>query len=73
MQHSDGLAAGMIGRKLADGSPRMRARTAQPIDTLTLIDVVAPAKPAFAGGVETATADLSVPGAAAKAVAARPT
>jgi D-erythronate 2-dehydrogenase len=65
-------AAGMIGRKLAERIAKDGALHGAAIDTLTLIDVVAPAKPPFAGAVETATADLSEPGAAAKAVAARP-
>ena len=65
-------AAGMIGRKLAERLAKDGAVAGAPINKLTLIDVVAPTKPAFAGSVETATADLSVPGAAAKALAARP-
>ena len=65
-------AAGMIGRKLAERLARDAALNGVPIDKLTLIDVVAPAKPEFAGAVETATADLSAPGEAAKALAARP-
>ena len=45
----------------------------QKIDRLTLIDVVAPEKPAgFAGITELSSSDLSSPGAAAKAVAGKP-
>lgn len=66
-------AAGMIGRKLvarlaADGALGLRQITA-----LTLLDVVAPPAPVgFAGAVTPIAADLSAPGAAAGAVAARP-
>lgn len=66
-------AAGMIGRKLTarlvtDGSLNDKA-----IDKLTLMDVVAPAKPAdFKGSVELSTGDLSAVGAADKAIAHRP-
>jgi nucleoside-diphosphate-sugar epimerase len=66
-------AAGMIGRKLtarlvADGAIDDRA-----IDTFTLVDVVPPDEPAgFAGRVGVATADLSAPGEADRAVAGRP-
>ena len=65
-------AAGMIGRKLTEklvaGSGLGRA-----VERLTLVDVVAPDKPAgFAGAVETRTADLSQPGEAERLVADRP-
>lgn len=66
-------AAGMIGRKLAarlsaDGTLGGRA-----ISRLTLLDVVHPDAPqGFAGAVESSVADLSLPGVAAKAIAARP-
>ena len=66
-------AAGMIGRKLTARLVIDRALGDQTIDRLTLIDVVAPEKPAgFSGAVDTVTADLPAPGAAAKAVAGRP-
>ena len=67
-------AAGMIGRKLTARLVKDGSLNGQPIDRLTLIDVVAPEKPAgFAVGAATATtADLAAPGAAEKAVADRP-
>jgi nucleoside-diphosphate-sugar epimerase len=66
-------AAGMIGRKLTAKLVKDGGLNGQTIDRLTLIDVVAPEKPAgFSGAVELSTSDLSAPGAAAKAVANRP-
>jgi nucleoside-diphosphate-sugar epimerase len=65
-------AAGMIGRKLTERLASDGALNGVPINRFTLIDIVAPAKPVFAGAVETAIADISAPDAAAKAVAARP-
>jgi nucleoside-diphosphate-sugar epimerase len=66
-------AAGMIGRKLTARLVKDASLNGQSIDRLTLIDVVAPEKPAgFAGKAELSTADLSAPGAAAKAIAGRP-
>jgi nucleoside-diphosphate-sugar epimerase len=66
-------AAGMIGRKLTARLVKDEGLNGEPIDRLTLVDVVAPEKPArFSGSVETSTSDLSVPGAAAKAIANRP-
>jgi D-erythronate 2-dehydrogenase len=66
-------AAGMVGRKLIDRLVRDGGLNAKPIGRLTLADVVAPEKPeGFAGMVETLTLDLSAPGAADSAVAARP-
>jgi nucleoside-diphosphate-sugar epimerase len=61
-------AAGMVGRKLTE---RLAAGSAlgQPVSHLTLVDVVAPEKPArFSGDVETRTADLSEPGQAVRLV-----
>jgi nucleoside-diphosphate-sugar epimerase len=66
-------AAGMVGRKLmarllADG-----ALGGREITTLSLLDVVAPEAPAAARPrVATEAIDLSAPGAAGRAVAARP-
>jgi nucleoside-diphosphate-sugar epimerase len=60
-------AAGMIGRKLTD----KLAAGALPVDHLTLVDVVEPARPA-AMQAETQVADLSQPGTAERLVAARP-
>ena len=66
-------AAGMIGRKLTARLVKDGGLNGQPIDRLTLIDVVAPEKPAgISGAVDTVTADLPAPGVAAKAVASGP-
>jgi nucleoside-diphosphate-sugar epimerase len=66
-------AAGMIGRKLTSRLVKDGSLNGTPIDRLTLIDVVAPEKPAgFNGAVELSTSDLSAAGAAAKAIAQRP-
>jgi len=66
-------AAGMIGRKLTARLVKDGALDGRTIERLTLVDVVAPEKPnGFAGRVELATADLSAPGEADKAVAGRP-
>src|SRR5205085_2772635 len=67
-------AAGMIGRKLTERLARDGALCGQAITALTLLDVVAPAKPAaFAGRVHLFTADLAEAGIAEKAVVPRPT
>ena len=66
-------AAGMIGRKLTERLIVDRALGGQPIDKLTLIDIVAPARPAgFSDHIKTRAADLNEPGVAAKAVSERP-
>jgi nucleoside-diphosphate-sugar epimerase len=66
-------AAGMIGRKLTERLVVDRALGDKPIDKLTLIDVVAPARPAgFSDHVKTRAADLADPGVAEKAVSERP-
>ena len=66
-------AAGMIGRKLTARLVKDGTLNGQPIDQLTLIDVVPPTKPAgFNGEVEIATGDLAAPGAADKLIAGRP-
>ena len=71
-------AAGMIGRKLAERLAGAGELNRQPIERLTLLDVVSPGKPAqFAAQaqtmtVETVAADLSVPGQAMQALASRP-
>ena len=58
-------AAGMVGRKLTDRLVADTTLGGQPIERLTLVDVIAPQKPAgFAGAVETIEADLSAPGEA---------
>jgi D-erythronate 2-dehydrogenase len=66
-------AAGMIGRKLTARLVKDGGLNGQPIDKLTLIDVVAPEKPdGFKGAVELSTGDLAAPGTADKAVAGKP-
>jgi nucleoside-diphosphate-sugar epimerase len=66
-------AAGMIGRKLTERLVIDRAIGAEPVEKLTLIDVVAPARPAgFSDHVKTRAADLAAPGVAEKAVSERP-
>src|SRR5215472_5445747 len=63
----------MIGRKLTERLARDGGLNGQAIDSMTLLDVVLPAKPdGFSGKVETAAADLVAPGEAAKVVAQRP-
>jgi nucleoside-diphosphate-sugar epimerase len=66
-------AAGMIGRKLTERLVRDGALNGQPIDRMTLLDVVPPTAPTgFSGRVETQAADLAAPGEAAKAIVGRP-
>jgi nucleoside-diphosphate-sugar epimerase len=66
-------AAGMIGRKLTARLVKDGQLNGKKIDRLTLIDVVAPEKPAgFAGTVEFSASDLSSPGVAARAIAGKP-
>jgi nucleoside-diphosphate-sugar epimerase len=66
-------AAGMIGRKLTERLVNDGSLNAREIAKLTLIDIVAPARPAgFAGELTLAAADLADPGAADKAVSGRP-
>ncbi len=66
-------AAGMIGRKLTERLVIDRALGNTPIEKLTLIDIVAPARPAgFSDHVKTRAADLTAPGVAEKAVSERP-
>ena len=66
-------AAGMIGRKLIERLVVDRALNGQPIEKLTLIDIVAPARPAgFSDRVKTRTGDLADPAVAAKAISERP-
>lgn len=66
-------AAGMIGRKLTERLTIDRALGDQPIEKLTLLDIVAPARPAgFSDHVKIRAADLAVAGVAEKVVAERP-
>jgi len=66
-------AAGMIGRKLTERLVRDGALNERTIAKLTLIDIVAPTKPAgFVGDVALVASDLSVADAANRAVSGRP-
>jgi D-erythronate 2-dehydrogenase len=66
-------AAGMIGRKLTARLVKDGGLNGKPIDRLTLVDVVAPEKPAgFSGAVDLSASDLSAPGVAAKTIAGKP-
>jgi D-erythronate 2-dehydrogenase len=66
-------AAGMIGRKLTARLVKDGGLNGKPIDRLTLVDVVAPEKPAgFTGKAEVSASDLSAAGVAAKMVAGKP-
>ncbi len=66
-------AAGMIGRKLTARLVEDKSLNGEPIEALTLIDVVAPQRPdKFTGKVEAAAADIADPNAARAAVAGRP-
>jgi D-erythronate 2-dehydrogenase len=66
-------AAGMIGRKLANRLAQDGSLHGKPVERLTLLDIVPPAKPArFAGLEETIAADLSQPAEAGRVIAARP-
>ena len=66
-------AAGMIGRKLIEQLVVDRALNGQPIEKLTLMDIVAPTRPAgFSDHVKVRTGDLADPAIAMKAVSERP-
>src|SRR5215207_2283002 len=66
-------AGGMIGRKLTARLVDDDRLNGQPIDKLTLLDVVARAKPAgFDGEVSAIASDISEPTEAAKAISGRP-
>ena len=66
-------AAGMIGRKLAERLARDGSLSGKPVERMTLVDIVAPAKPAgFGGQADLRTADLSAEGEAARLVDLRP-
>jgi len=66
-------AAGMVGRKLTTALVAAGQVGGNPIERLTLADVVVPSAPAgFGGKVETVASDLSAPGAAEALVASRP-
>jgi nucleoside-diphosphate-sugar epimerase len=66
-------AAGMIGRKLTARLVKDGGLNGKSIDRLTLVDVVAPEKPAgFSGAIELSASDLSAPGVAANTLAGKP-
>ena len=66
-------AAGMIGRKLIERLVVDRALNGQPIEKLTLMDIVAATRPAgFSDHVKVRTGDLADPAIAMKAVSERP-
>jgi nucleoside-diphosphate-sugar epimerase len=66
-------AAGMIGRKLTERLAKDGGLNGQAIDSMTLLDVVPPARPdGFSGKVDTVATDLAAPGEAAKVIAGRP-
>jgi len=66
-------AAGMIGRKLTQRLVKDGKLNGEPVEQLTLTDVVAADKPAgFKGKVDIVTGDLAAPGAADKLIAAKP-
>lgn len=65
-------AAGMLGRKLVAALVNRGKARGRLIENLTLVDIVQPERPDFAGKVETIAADLSEPGTADRLVASRP-
>src|SRR4051794_10124813 len=65
-------AAGMIGRKLTERLVRDGAINGRAIEKLTLTDIVAPPKPAFAGASDVSAADIAAPAVAATLIAGRP-
>ena len=65
-------AAGMLGRKLTQRIVAEGAIQGRAVERLTLLDVIAPEAPKFAGHVDLRAADLSTPGEAEALVAARP-
>jgi nucleoside-diphosphate-sugar epimerase len=66
-------AAGMVGRKLTTRLVADGALAGKPLERLTLVDVVAPDRPAaFAGRLDVIATDLSIAGEAEKTIASRP-
>lgn len=66
-------AAGMVGRKLSQRFVKDGGLDGKPIETLTLVDVVAPESPiGFTGEVRLESGDFSAPGTAEKLVETRP-
>ncbi|TGN51593.1 SDR family oxidoreductase [Paracoccus liaowanqingii] len=65
-------AGGMLGRKLTERLAR-DGLAGRPVDTLTLVDIVAPDAPVeLANKTDCVAADLSAPGTAARLIALRP-
>src|SRR6267378_8686815 len=63
----------MIGRKLTERLAKDGGLNGQPIDQMTLLDVVPPTAPAgFSGKIDAVASDLAALGEAAKAIASRP-
>lgn len=65
-------AAGMLGRKLTRELVRGSGPDGRAIEKLTLVDVVEPERPDFAGTADLLAADLAEPGVAERLVADRP-
>lgn len=65
-------AAGMLGRKLTRELVRNAMLGGRRIEKLSLVDVVAPDRPGFAGETDLRAIDLSASGAATELVAGRP-
>ncbi len=65
-------AAGMIGRKLTARLVSDGALNGQPIDRLTLVDVIAAVRPETSARVDVLAADIADPPAARNAIAGRP-
>jgi nucleoside-diphosphate-sugar epimerase len=65
-------AAGMVGRKLTAALLEAGQVAGQAIESLTLADIIAPAKPTANVSITSVASDLSEPGAAAALVADRP-
>jgi nucleoside-diphosphate-sugar epimerase len=65
-------AGGMIGARLGLQLARRGTVNGQQIDHMTLVDVIAPPIPPFAGTITSVGLDISVPTAAAQLIAAHP-
>jgi D-erythronate 2-dehydrogenase len=65
-------AAGMVGRKLAQRLAGDGLLGAQAIDSISLVDVVAPTIPPGDVGIKTVVCDVTEPGAARGLITARP-
>ncbi len=66
-------AAGMLGRKLVDSLVRLGGPHGQPIDRLTLVDLIAPEPPSrFGGAIDARSIDIAAAGAAEAMIEGRP-